>query len=66
MTCVTDSSTELTALQEQKKAARNAYKEQTRTLKDQIKFLKQDSRRTRKIAKLESRLDALKGSTTTE
>ncbi|MEO5363219.1 MAG: hypothetical protein H7838_06300 [Magnetococcus sp. DMHC-8] len=58
MTETTDPSAELAELKAQRRSARTAYKKQKQTLRVQIKSLKEDARRARKIKKLESRLDA--------
>lgn len=60
MTHTIDPSTELAELQLQKHTAKDAYKAQKEALKAQIKSLKQGAKRTRKISKLESRLNDLK------
>ena len=66
MTHTVDPSTELSELQTQKATAKEAYKKQKQALKIQIKSLKQAAKRSKKISKLETRLDGLKQTTPPE
>ena len=66
MTHTVDSSTDLVELHAQKKSAKDAYKEQKRLLKVQIRSLKHEAKRAKKIAKLENRLGHLRQSAETE
>ncbi|MEO5340306.1 MAG: hypothetical protein H7837_07300 [Magnetococcus sp. MYC-9] len=57
---------ELEELQAQRKSAKESYHEQKKVLRTQIKELKQGAKRTRKISRLESRLEQLKKAATPE